>query len=79
LVTFNGIISIFIKDIGSAMTLVGSSINPIVGFILPVIFYWKTIKNKSIYSFDKIQCIICTVIIIIASLLSLINYFMELF
>ncbi len=40
LVTTNCIMALFIPDIGSSMTLVGSTINPIVGFILPVIFYW---------------------------------------
>jgi hypothetical protein len=32
--------ALFIPDIGSSMTLVGSTINPIVGFVLPIIFYW---------------------------------------
>ena len=43
LVTTNCIMALFIPDIGSSMTLVGSTINPIIGFILPVIFYWKLI------------------------------------
>jgi amino acid permease len=34
-----------IPDVGKAMTLVGSTINPIMGFILPVIFYWNFIKD----------------------------------
>lgn len=33
-------IAISIPNIGAAMTLVGSTINPIIGFIMPVIFYW---------------------------------------
>jgi hypothetical protein len=57
------------------MTLVGSSINPIVGFILPFIFYWKIIKEKSIFSFEKLHGIFNTIIIIIASILSLVKFF----
>jgi hypothetical protein len=45
LVTVNGLLSLSIKDIGSAMTLVGSTINPLIGFIMPVVFYWNIIKD----------------------------------
>ena len=40
LVALNCSMALFIPDIGSSMTLVGSTINPIVGFVLPIIFYW---------------------------------------
>jgi len=30
-----------IPSIGDAMTIVGSTTNPAVGFILPIVFYWK--------------------------------------
>jgi len=33
-------IAAVIPNIGDAMTLVGCTINPVIGFILPVVFYW---------------------------------------
>lgn len=40
LIVINMGLAIVIPNIGDAMTLVGSTINPLIGFILPVIFYW---------------------------------------
>mmetsp|Transcript_105271 Transcript_105271/g.145620 ORF Transcript_105271/g.145620 Transcript_105271/m.145620 type:complete len:351 (-) Transcript_105271:123-1175(-) len=34
---------LFIPNISAAMTLVGATTNPAVGFILPIVYYWKTI------------------------------------
>ena len=45
LVTINCVLASFIPNIGDAMTLVGSTINPIIGFIMPVVFYWEFIKD----------------------------------
>ena len=45
LVTVNCVLASFIPNIGDAMTLVGSTINPVIGFILPVVFYWEYIKD----------------------------------
>jgi amino acid permease len=47
------ILAVFIRSIGDAMTLVGSSVNPIVGFILPVLFYSKFIKDQKWYSKER--------------------------
>ena len=40
------LIAISLDNIGDAMALVGSTINPIIGFIMPVIFYWKVMNEK---------------------------------
>jgi len=40
LVTVNCFLASFIPNFGDAMTIVGSTINPVIGFIMPVIFYW---------------------------------------
>lgn len=45
LILINMGFAIAIPNIGDAMTLVGSTINPVIGFILPVIFYWPQIKD----------------------------------
>lgn len=68
---------IFIPNISAAMTLVGATTNPAVGFILPIVFYWATIPEKSIFSVQKITALTVATIIIIVSILGLINFFME--
>jgi len=78
LVIVNCVMALFIPNIGAAMTLVGSSINPIIGFILPVVFYWKVIKDKPFCSPNKIFGVLTVVIITIVSVLSLINFFQTL-
>ena len=37
------ILAIFIPGTGDAMTIVGATTNPAVGFIMPIVFYWKTL------------------------------------
>ena len=71
------LLSIVIPSISDAMTLVGSTTNPVVGFILPIIFYWKSIEpdNVPICSIKKITALTVGIFIIIISMLSLYNFF----
>ena len=71
------LLSIVIPSISDAMTLVGSTTNPAVGFILPIIFYWKSIEpdNVPLCSCKKITAITVAVFIILISMLSLYNFF----
>ena len=71
------LLSIVIPSISAAMTLVGSTTNPAVGFILPIIFYWKTIENDGIpmCSMTKITALVVATFIICISMLSLYNFF----
>jgi amino acid permease len=32
--------ALFIDEVGNAMVLVGSTINPVIGFFMPVYFHW---------------------------------------
>jgi amino acid permease len=75
LVVVNTVIALFIKNIGDAMTLVGSTINPVIGFILPILFYWPYMKEEKWYSKDKIFSFFTFIIIAVVSVLSLINFF----
>eukprot|EP00351_Strombidinopsis_sp_SopsisLIS2011_P003617 CAMPEP_0116878914 /NCGR_PEP_ID=MMETSP0463-20121206/10664_1 /TAXON_ID=181622 /ORGANISM="Strombidinopsis sp, Strain SopsisLIS2011" /LENGTH=203 /DNA_ID=CAMNT_0004527611 /DNA_START=1087 /DNA_END=1698 /DNA_ORIENTATION=- len=68
---------LFIPNISAAMTLVGATTNPAVGFILPIVFYWATIPEKSIFSVQKLTALAVATIIIMVSILGLINFFME--
>ena len=40
LLTVNMAPALFIDGVGDAMSLVGSTINPVIGFFMPVIFHW---------------------------------------
>jgi len=75
LVIINCILALFISTIGDAMTLVGSSINPIIGFIMPIVFYWPYMKNQPWYSKDKLISGITFVVISCVSLMSLYQFF----
>ena len=70
-------LAILIPNIQSAMTLVGATTNPAVGFILPIIFYWKSIESQNvpICSVTKVVAMVVAVFIIGISLLSLYNWF----
>ena len=65
-----------IPSIQDAMTLVGSTTNPTVGFILPIVYYWKTLdKNAAWWSTHKLIAILVALFIIAISCLSLYNFF----
>jgi len=69
-----------IPNIKAVMTLVGSTTNPAVGFILPIIFYWKSIENDKVplCSCKKMTALTVALFIIAISVLSLVNFFMGL-
>jgi amino acid permease len=65
------LLSILIEKIGDAITLAGATINPVIGFIIPVIFYWKVNEDLPISSKEKILSLLSAVIIIVVSIMSL--------
>ena len=75
LIILNCVLALFIPNIGDAMTLVGSTINPVIGFIIPVVFYWKVIDDKPLLSFDKVAGVVSVAVVSVVSVLSLINFF----
>lgn len=78
LISINCVLALFIPNIGAAMTLVGSSINPVIGFILPVVFYWKILEGKPWYHIEKIKGILNVLVIVVVSILSLVKFFSDL-
>ena len=78
LVTISWILALFIGTIGDAMTLVGSTINPVIGFLLPIVFYWPSIKDQPWHHKDKILSVLIAIVIILVSVLSLVNFFQTL-
>lgn len=75
LVTISLVLALFIGTIGDAMTLVGSTINPIIGFILPIVFYWPYARKEAGITKDKLLMLSTFCIIVLASVLSLIEFF----
>ena len=80
LIVFGYLLSMIIPNVKAVMTLVGSTTNPAIGFILPIIFYWKSIEqdNVSKCSCQKITALSVALFVIGISILSLVNFFMEL-
>ena len=79
LITINCILALFIPNIGAAMTIVGCTINPIMGYLLPVFFYWKLIPEKSLLSSDKLIAMLNVIFTLIISILSIIQFFYDFF
>ena len=75
LIVLGCVFALFVPNIGDAMTIVGSSINPVMGFVLPVVFYWKTIPKLPLLSFQKVACILNVLLITMVSIMSLVNFF----
>ena len=73
------LLAIVIPNIKAVMTLVGSTTNPAVGFILPIVFYWKSIEEDKvpIVSCQKLTALFVAIFIIGISCLSLVNFFMN--
>ena len=68
------LIAISLNNIGDAMALVGSTINPIIGFILPVVFYWRVMKEKgSKNKLDQVAIVLTVIVIVIASIASFVS------
>lgn len=77
LVTLSAAFALFIDSIGDAMTLIGNTINPIVGFILPIYFWLPFIEDQPWYSSEKLKCYITAIVVMAVSVLSLIEFFSE--
>jgi len=75
LVLMNCGLALFIPSIGEAMTLVGSSINPLIGFIIPILFYQKQIQNEPWHSKNKLFSYFVIFLIVSVSGLSLFEFF----
>ena len=68
------LLALVIPGIGYAITLAGCTANPIMGFFIPILFYFKATPDEPKTSLKKITCIIVFVVIFIASLLGFYNF-----
>ncbi|CDW85040.1 UNKNOWN [Stylonychia lemnae] len=74
LVTY--IATVAIPNIRGAITLLGATVNPFIGFIFPIMFYLK-LDPQPLASKDKIIAILVMIFIIFASILGLLQYFLK--
>ena len=76
LVAFCYLVSISFSSLGDALTIVGSTIMPTTGFIVPITFYLKVHPNKGICSKEKLLPIIVGVIIVVVSVINILNFYL---
>lgn len=69
-------LAFFLSSIGDAITIVGSTTNPIIGYIIPIMFYWKIHPDKSIWSKEKFVPLVVAILIFAVSVLDLANFFL---
>lgn len=68
-------LAFFLSSLGDALTVVGSTITPIIGYIIPIIFYWKVYPEKPLWSKEKLPSVITAILVIITSVIDLLNFF----
>ncbi|CDW76708.1 UNKNOWN [Stylonychia lemnae] len=77
LVFVSYVLAMFIPSIGDALTLAGCTIGPFVGFIIPIIMYWKILENEKEKFYEKIYLVIIALVITTISIIALIVYIQE--
>lgn len=70
-------LAFFLQSLGDALTVVGSTTNPVIGFIIPIMFYWKVYPDKSLWSREKLPSVIVAVLVIVTSVIDLLNFFLS--
>jgi len=69
-------LAFFLSSLGDALTVVGSTTNPVIGFIIPIMFYWKVYPDKPLWSREKLPSVIIAVLVIVTSVIDLLNFFL---
>lgn len=77
LICFTFVIAITLTSIGDALTIVGSTVTPTAGFLMPSAFYLKCTPTKPWCSKEKVFPLLTCVVIMGASAISLVNFFMN--
>jgi amino acid permease len=75
LVSITFILSVALPNIKAAIALTGATINPLIGFIFPILFYLKLEKNLSIKSPQKLFALFILMFVVITSILALQVYY----
>ena len=72
--TLSYLLSVAIPDIKSAIQLTGASINPLIGFVFPILFYLK-LDSSPLMSAKKLFACFMLCFFILTSFLGLYVYF----
>lgn len=67
--------AIVIPGIGDAITILGCTTNPLIGFLLPIMFYLKIVDNIPMWK--KILCWVIFVFIILVSILGFVMFIID--
>ena len=70
-------LAFFLTSLGDALTVVGSTTNPVIGFIIPIMFYWKVYPDKPLWSKEKLPSLIIVILVILTSIIDLLNFFLR--
>ena len=68
--------AVCIPNIGDAMTVIGATSNPAVGFCLPII-YWLKMDQSPKYSPKRVVAHLINVFVMIIGVLSLVSFIMK--
>ena len=69
-------LALFLDTLGDALTIVGSTTNPIVGFIIPIMFYWRLNPEQPLLSRGKIVSLTVAILVVAISIVDLLNFFL---
>ena len=78
MVLFCYIMTVSIKNIGDAITIAGGTVNPLIGFIYPILFYLK-LDSAPFVSPKKIFAFTVMMFILGVSVIGLTTFFVEKF
>jgi amino acid permease len=76
LISVTFVVAITLTSIGDALTIVGSTITPTAGYLMPAAFYLKSTPEKRWLSAEKILPVLVSMLIVVTSVISLVNFFM---
>jgi amino acid permease len=70
------LIALLLNTLGDAITLVGSTTNPTICFVIPILFYWRLNPEVSVFSREKGFSLFVLILMISISIIDLIHFFL---
>jgi amino acid permease len=67
---------ISLSSIGDALTIVGSTVSPTVGYIMPAVFYLRCTPKSGWLTIDKLLPLVVIILVVALSGISLANFFL---
>ena len=73
LVLVNYLLAVTIPNVKDAIAIAGATVNPLIGFLLPIIFYLK-LDPSPLRSREKVKAMIMLVVTSLSSIVGLYHY-----